>query len=233
MGTLPKCDIYQLRHVGRCRYGKCETCGKIGHSKETCWYGAGRGNGRRGGNGNGNRGGNGNQYGNQNRGGNGNQARNGHRGGNNNNNQGGNGNGRGQGCFGCGDMGHFKRDCPKNNQARGRVFTIGAREARQDPNVVTGTLPINQRYASVLFDNGADFSFVSLDFKNILGLVASKLDVPYSIELANEKLVEANEVIRGYIIELGKREFSIDLLSVDLGSFDVMVRMDWLSSNRA
>ncbi|XP_022014962.1 N66 matrix protein-like [Helianthus annuus] len=53
--------------------GKCETCGKIGHAKETCWYGVGRGNGGlRGngnGNGNGNRGGNG--YGNRNQGGNG------------------------------------------------------------------------------------------------------------------------------------------------------------------
>ncbi|XP_022032256.1 N66 matrix protein-like [Helianthus annuus] len=160
------------------------------------------------GNGNGNRGGNGNQNGNQNCGGNGNQAgngnpaENGNRGGHNhNNNQGGTGNGRGQGCFGCGEIGHFKRDCPKNNQTRGRVFNIGAREARQDPNVVT-------------------------EFKNILGLVASKLDIPYSIELANGKLVEANEVIKDGVIELGEREFSIDLLPIELGSFDVVVEMD-------
>ncbi|XP_022007390.1 protein no-on-transient A-like [Helianthus annuus] len=141
MGTLPKCDVCQLHHTGPCRYRKCESCGKNGHSKESCWAGTGHGNGGQGGNsiGNGNRGGNG--YGNRNQGGNGgngnrggtgNQAGNGNR----NNNQGSTGNK--QGCFSCGDIGHFKRDFPKNNQAQGRVFNIGAREARQYPNVVTG-----------------------------------------------------------------------------------------------
>ncbi|KAJ0681344.1 putative transcription factor interactor and regulator CCHC(Zn) family [Helianthus annuus] len=206
-GFLPKCDRCRYHHTGPCKTNRCENCGKIGHSKETCWSGTGRGN--------------------RNQGGNGNQ------GGNNNNNRGGNGNGRGQGCYGCGDKGHYRKDCPKENQARGRVFTIGAREARQDPNVVTGTFPINQHFASVLFDIGADFSFISIEFKNLLGLESSKLDVPYSIELANGKLVEAGKVIKGCTLELGERKFSIDLLPVDLGSFDVVVGMDWLSDNRA
>ncbi|XP_035838849.1 uncharacterized protein LOC118486478 [Helianthus annuus] len=71
------------------------------------------------------------------------------------------------------------------------------------------------------------------EFKNLLGLESSKLDVPYSIELANGKLVEADEVIKGCTLELGERKFSIDLLPVDLGSFDAVVGMDWLSDNRA
>ncbi|KAM0051849.1 putative nucleotidyltransferase, Ribonuclease H [Helianthus debilis subsp. tardiflorus] len=67
----------------------------------------------------------------------------------------------------------------------------------------------------------------------MVGLTASKLDVPYSIKLANGKLVEADEVIRGCVIELGGHEFTLDLLPVELGSFDVVVGMDWLSSNKA
>ncbi|KAJ0591942.1 putative nucleotidyltransferase, Ribonuclease H [Helianthus annuus] len=238
MGTLPKCDVCQYHRPSQYRVRRCESCGKDGHSKNTCWVGTGRGgqrgfgNNNRGGNGVGNRpqGGNG---GNGNRGNFANQAGSGNR--NQNNAQGGSGNsnGRGPGCFNYGDIGHFKRECPKLNQAQGRVFNIGAREARQDPNVVTGTLPINQRFASVLFDTGADYSFVSLEFKKMLGLIASKLDIPYSIELANGKLVETNEVIRGCVIELGEHEFTLDLLPVELGSFDVVVGMDWLSSIKA
>ncbi|XP_021985430.1 uncharacterized protein LOC110881508 [Helianthus annuus] len=36
MGNLTKCNACQLHHEGRCRSGKCESCGKVGHSKETC-----------------------------------------------------------------------------------------------------------------------------------------------------------------------------------------------------
>ncbi|KAJ0590440.1 putative nucleotidyltransferase, Ribonuclease H [Helianthus annuus] len=238
MGAQPKCNSCQRHHSGRCDLKVCEACGKTGHLKDSCWAidgqrdqgGFGNRNTNRGGNGNrlqGNNGGDGNRVNNANQVGAVNR--------NQRNNQVGNGGGNGQrpGCFNYGDLGHYKRNCPELNQARGRVFNIEAREARQDPNVVTGTFPVNQRYASVLFDTGADYSFVSLEFKNMLGLAASKLDIPYSIELANGKLVEANEVIRGCVIEWGKREFALDLLPVQLGSFDVVVGMDWLSGNKA
>ncbi|KAJ0513979.1 putative nucleotidyltransferase, Ribonuclease H [Helianthus annuus] len=237
MGAQPKCNSCQKHHSGRCGLKVCEACGKVGHLKETCWTTAGRGGqggygnrNNRGGNGNrpqGNQGGDGNRVNHANQAGTVNRNQGNHQAGNNG------GNGQRPGCFNCGDQGHFKRNCPELNQARGRVFNMEAREARQDPNVVTGTFPVNQRYASVLFDTGADYSFVSLEFKNMLGLAASKLDIPYSIELANGKLVEANEVIRGCVIELGEREFALDLLPVQLGSFDVVVGMDWLSSNKA
>ena len=152
--------------------------------KDSCWAIAGqRGQGGFG-NRNTNRGGNGNRP-QGNNGGDGNRVNNANQASavnhNKRNNQAG-GNGQRSGCFNCGDLGHHKRNCPELNQARGRVFNLEAREARQDPNVVTGTFPVNQRYASVLFDTGADYSFVSLEFKNMLGLAASKLDVPYSID---------------------------------------------------
>ncbi|XP_022020308.1 uncharacterized protein LOC110920404 [Helianthus annuus] len=76
----------------------------------------------------------------------------------------GNGNGRGknQDCFSCGEMGHFKKDSPKENKGHGRAFVIGAQEARQDPNLITGTFPVNDHFASILSDTDADFSFISL-----------------------------------------------------------------------
>ncbi|MFS7940016.1 putative transcription factor interactor and regulator CCHC(Zn) family [Helianthus anomalus] len=130
---------------------------------------------------------------------------------NRNNNK--NGNGREQGCFGCGSKDHFKRDCPKENQARGRSFVIGAKDARQGPNVVNGTFLLNNHFASILFDTGADFSFISVEFKNTLGLKSSKLDVPYSIELANGKLVKSGEVVTECSLQLGEQKFTIDLVT--------------------
>ncbi|GJX42566.1 reverse transcriptase domain-containing protein [Tanacetum coccineum] len=43
----------------------------------------------------------------------------------------------------CGSTDHFKATCPRNNgnQARGIAFMLGADEARQDPNIMTGVKP--------------------------------------------------------------------------------------------
>ncbi|GKC16449.1 putative reverse transcriptase domain-containing protein [Tanacetum coccineum] len=68
------------------------------------------------------------------------------------------------------NVGHRKSDCPKlkkNGQGRnnrGAVYKLGAVDAQQDPKVVTGTFLLNNRYATALFDSGADKSFVSTNF---------------------------------------------------------------------
>ena len=113
------------------------------------------------------------------------------------------------------------------------AFVIGAGDARQDPNVVTGTFLLNGFYASVLFDSGADFTFISLNFKRRLGLKTRKLGRRFEIELADGKNIIIDEVARGCKLTLCERDFEIDLLPVVLGSFDIVVGMDWLSAIRA
>ncbi|XP_021974811.1 uncharacterized protein LOC110869916 [Helianthus annuus] len=140
-----------------------------------------------------------------------------------------------EGFFKCGEQGHFKRNCPKmkGQNARGRAFDLNAGKARDDPTVVTGMFLINNHYAFVQFDTGADLSFVSKNFEPFLCSQASKPDKKYSIELANGKLIETSEVMHGCSIRLNDHSFSIDLLLVELGSFNVVVGMDWLSKNKA
>ncbi|GJT10834.1 hypothetical protein Tco_0857876, partial [Tanacetum coccineum] len=43
-------------------------------------------------------------------------------------------------CYECGSTDHVRPACPRNqgNQARGRAFMLGAEEALQDPNIMTG-----------------------------------------------------------------------------------------------
>ncbi|KAD6454703.1 hypothetical protein E3N88_09409 [Mikania micrantha] len=142
-------------------------------------------------------------------------------------------------CYKCGSPDHLIRNCPNNNntnqgnEARGRAFQIGATEARHDANIVTGTFLLNNLYASVLFDTGADKSFISPEFASLLSLPAVELETPYVIELANGKLIKTNSVIQGCSLNLNDHLFNIDLLPIELGSFDVVVGMDWLSINQA
>nr|GEU30649.1 RNA-directed DNA polymerase homolog [Tanacetum cinerariifolium] len=106
-------------------------------------------------------------------------------------------------CFNCNEKGHRKRDCPKlkkNGQGgnnHGAVYKLRAMDAQQDPKVVTGTFLLNNRYATVLFDSGADKSFVSTNFSSHIDIEPVELDTCYEVELADEKVVSTNNALIG------------------------------------
>ncbi|XP_076881701.1 uncharacterized protein LOC143529902 [Bidens hawaiensis] len=139
-GKYPKCNKCNYHHVGPCDRIKCLRCGKLNHQAKDC-----------------------------------------------------RGDLEAKGapkqptatkeCFECGQEGHFKKDCPKlkQNEKNGgnnsggssgkcRAFVIGSGQARNDPNVVTGKFLVNDCFASILFDTGADRSFVSKAFSKLLDL---------------------------------------------------------------
>ncbi|GKB47965.1 putative reverse transcriptase domain-containing protein [Tanacetum coccineum] len=98
-------------------------------------------------------------------------------------------------CFECGAQGHFKRECPKlknnknhgnqvgNDRAPAKVYAVGHAGTNPDSNIMTGTFLLNNRYASILFDTGADRSFVSTAFSSQIDITPSTLDHYYDVEL--------------------------------------------------
>ncbi|GJX31559.1 putative reverse transcriptase domain-containing protein [Tanacetum coccineum] len=110
---------------------------------------------------------------------------------------------------------------------------IGDSGASPDYNVVTGTFLLNNRYASMLFDSGADRSFVSTTFSALLDVIPYTLDVSYAVELADERISETNVILRGFTLGLLGHPFNIDLMPVELGSFDVIISMDCLAKYHA
>ncbi|GKA57836.1 putative reverse transcriptase domain-containing protein [Tanacetum coccineum] len=118
-------------------------------------------------------------------------------------------------------------------RAPGRVYSLCAEAAVKDNNVVNGTFLINNVYASVLFDTGADRSFVSYAFSKYIDIHPMTLDTNYSVELANRKSLTTNTILRGCTLNLQNHLFKIDLLPIELGSFDVIVGMDWMAEHRA
>ncbi|GKE49915.1 putative reverse transcriptase domain-containing protein [Tanacetum coccineum] len=138
-------------------------------------------------------------------------------------------------CFNCNEKGHRKRDCPKlkkNGQGgnnRGAVYKLGAMDAQQDPKVVTGTFLLNNRYATALFDSGADKSFVSTNFSTLIDIEPVELDTCFEVKSADRKVVSTNNVLIGCTLNLLNRSFPIDLMVIELGSFDIIIGMDWLS----
>ncbi|GJX65475.1 putative reverse transcriptase domain-containing protein [Tanacetum coccineum] len=78
-----------------------------------------------------------------------------------------------------------------------------------------------------------DFSFISTSFAPLLNVKSSFVNPGYLIEVADGKKVEVDRVIRNCKLELGTSLFTIDLIPLGHGSFDVIVGMDWLSEHKA
>ncbi|GJW21536.1 putative reverse transcriptase domain-containing protein [Tanacetum coccineum] len=147
-------------------------------------------------------------------------------------------------CFECGAQWHFKKDCLKwknnnrgnqarNTKAQAKVYAVGNAGANLDNNVVTGTFLLNNRYATILFDTDADRSFVSTAFSSRIVITPTALEHDYNVKLADGRIVGLNTIIQGCMLNLLNHPFNIDQMPVELGSFDVIIGMDWTAKYHA
>ncbi|GKC66585.1 putative reverse transcriptase domain-containing protein [Tanacetum coccineum] len=112
----------------------------------------------------------------------------------------------------------------------GRAYAIKDAEP-QGSNVVIGTFLFNNRYAFVLFDSGSDRSFVDTRFSSMLDIDPVKIGASYEVELADGRVVSTNTVLKGCTLSLVNHIFEIRLMLIELGTFDVIIGMDWLAKH--
>ncbi|GKA41469.1 putative reverse transcriptase domain-containing protein [Tanacetum coccineum] len=134
--------------------------------------------------------------------------------------------------------GHFRKDCPElRNQNRGnktgnktgnqtggneattKAYAIRGGGSNSISNVVTGLCSfLNNCYASMLFDSGADRSFVSSTFSALLDVAPSTLDTSYAVELADGRILETNVILRGCtlgLLESKKVDLRVEKKEID------------------
>ncbi|GKB81543.1 putative reverse transcriptase domain-containing protein [Tanacetum coccineum] len=122
------------------------------------------------------------------------------------------------------------------DNALAKVYVVGRAGTNLDSNVVMGTFLLNNRYASILFDTGADRSFVSTAFSSQIDITPSTLDHYYDVELADGPRDENNWVKRlsfELYIKFLITHSTYDLNARRTCSFDVIIGMDWLVKYQA
>ncbi|KAJ0902482.1 putative nucleotidyltransferase, Ribonuclease H [Helianthus annuus] len=150
-------------------------------------------------------------------------------------------------CYNCGEAGHIKPECPKlinpaDNKPKAaegttkknvRAFQLTTQEAELIPDVIAGTFLVHNVYAKVLFDSGANQSFINTSFCQALKLPLTTVRQIFTVETADGNSIEINQVLQKVEIELSGHKFVANLLPMKLAEFDVVLEMDWLIANHA
>nr|GEW65078.1 putative reverse transcriptase domain-containing protein [Tanacetum cinerariifolium] len=87
-----------------------------------------------------------------------------------------------------------------NGNVVARAYGVGTAGTNPNSNVVTGTFLLNNRYASILFNLGADRSFVSTTFSSLIDMVPTTLDYGYDTELADGTNPNSNVVTGTFLL---------------------------------
>ncbi|XP_071924803.1 uncharacterized protein [Coffea arabica] len=116
----------------------------------------------------------------------------------------------------------------------GRVYALDNQPVPNSSEVVEGTLPIFHRLAKVLIDPGATHSFVNPSFMS--GIEVQPVRLPYDLEIrtpmGNKKVI-TSLTYKNCEFWIGERKMLVDLISLDIKGYDVIIGMDFLGHHHA
>jgi len=158
-------------------------------------------------------------------------------------------------CNNCGKEGHFGKDCPNlaravtrppvqtphqherrdrgnKPQATGRVYAMTGAEAVGSTNLVMGYCVIFGMRCCVLYDSGATHSFVSNACMERLGLPVCELQCELAVSTPASGLVRTSSLCAKCPMEVEGRRYKVNLICLPLQKLEVILGMDWLSTNR-
>ncbi|XP_006601620.1 uncharacterized protein LOC114391659 [Glycine soja] len=113
----------------------------------------------------------------------------------------------------------------------GRVFALSGADAAQSDDLILGMCFISQVPLIVLYDSGVTHLFISHVCVEKLVLPMSSLKFDLIVDTPASGSILTSDVCLKCPILVSDRHFQIDLIVLPLNQIDVILGMDWLSSN--
>ncbi|XP_073271574.1 uncharacterized protein [Primulina huaijiensis] len=157
-------------------------------------------------------------------------------------------------CFICKEKGHKDADCPRNKgPATGKSYVMHAEEAKAEPDTtlllnflnlvgsngfdgifVERMIFISSVAIYALLDSGATNSFISETFVKRLGIIISEdMDLGFRVSIPSGDQMFTSKIVKSLELRLQKNVVHAYLIVLTMHEFDIILDMDWLSSNGA
>ncbi|XP_049390047.1 uncharacterized protein LOC125854509 [Solanum stenotomum] len=118
--------------------------------------------------------------------------------------------------------------------AQGHFYAVPARATTEaSDDVITGTLLLCHQPATVLFDPGSTFSYVSVYFAPRLGMRSESLAEPVHVSTPVGESLVVDQILRSCLVTIQGCDTRVDLILLVMVDFDVILGMDWLSPYHA
>jgi hypothetical protein len=155
-------------------------------------------------------------------------------------------------CWGCEEE-HLLRDCPHRQQNTQKVYNIQEvttvndvarsvsqiyvaldnNQADHQASVVEIEGMIFNHLVSVLIDPGSNLSYIAPKVVDKCNIHPRKQTKPWLVQLATGTKIKVVEVIPSCQLMLGEFPTQATLNVLPLGSYDLLIGMDWLATHKA
>ena len=113
-----------------------------------------------------------------------------------------------------------------------RVYVVTPHAESADQPVIQGMFLLSRLWARVFFDSGASHSFITALVMIELGLEVETLEEPLYVSSPLGIRARIWMICRGCELEISRTLLTVDLRTMDMSKFDVILGMDWMTAYR-
>ncbi|XP_057803218.1 uncharacterized protein LOC131018517 [Salvia miltiorrhiza] len=142
-------------------------------------------------------------------------------------------------CYICQDPGHYANNCPRrgrNNPKQGgeaRLYAFTRQEAGEGSGTMSGMISISELPVLALFDSSASHSFISAELCEKTNVLVEVENLALDVRLPSGETLRTDRMARNVELILGGKGLVADCHVLEMHEFDLILGMDWLSSNYA